>query len=323
MPTTASTYKRPMVILLSAVLALILLMLSFPDQGQWFITRYVVNSAPGYEKFIKKHPKSLFLEKASWRYVKLKNEPALFLDFAADFPKSPKREEALWTAAKKLRSAAVYAEYLQQFPEGKLAKAEGVNVNRLRISATVYKNEQKRAASLQYGKVVDPEGNTYRSIRLGGLTWTADNLKLTLKGSSRCFMDHEAYCQRFGKLYNWAGAQEACNSLGSGWRLPRLKEWEQLFRVYDQEGNFQKGSAKAFHALLKGGKSGFEVRGAGYFTPASGFAGAYYDSGFWTDTPMGSLEVYQMVFLGRNKLAYRAIAERDYALSCRCVQDSL
>ncbi|HOY18480.1 MAG TPA: FISUMP domain-containing protein [Haliscomenobacter sp.] len=323
MPITATSSNRPMVILLSAVLALILLMLSFPDQSQWLITRYMVNSSRGYEKYIETHPQSPFLEKASWRYVQLKNDPALFLDFAADFPNSPKREEALWTAAKKLRTAAVYAEYLQHFPEGKLAKAEGVNVNRLRISATVYKNEQKRATTLQYGKVVDLEGNTYRSIQLGGLAWTADNLNLYVKGLSSCFQHHNAYCRRFGKLYTWIGAQEACKRLGSGWRLPSLEEWEKLFRVYDQERNFQHGSAKAFNALLRGGKSGFEVRGAGYFTPESGFTGAYYDAGFWTNTPTVGLEAYQVLFLGRSKMAYHGFAAQGYALSCRCVRDSL
>ena len=215
----------------------------------------------------------------------------------------------------------MYAEYLKHYPEGELAKAEGANVNRIRISATAFYNEQKRQANLHYGKVVDEQGNAYRSIRLGKQTWLADNLKLWLRDEATCFMNDPRYCQRFGKLYTWAGAQEACQRLGAGWRLPSLADWEKMCLLFDPEGNLDKGSFKVFSALLKGGKSGFETRGAGYFTPDGGFMGVYYDAGFWTSTPLNPVEAYEIVFLGREKRAYKAIAEQNYRLSCRCVRD--
>lgn len=321
MPNIERTPKRPLVLWLSILLGLIVLILCFPSQSQWFITRTLVNSAEGYDQYIQNYPQSPYLDQASWRRARMKNDPVLYLDFAADFPKHPQRELALWTAAKKLRDPAVYAEYLKQFPEGGQAKAEGFNVNRLRISATVYNNEQKRLAGLNYGKVVDSEGHTYRSIQIGGLTWLADNLNLNVDGASSCFLNHEAYCDRFGKLYNWLGAQDACAKLGEGWRLPSLQEWEALCLNYDPAGNLDKGSAKVFQALLKGGKSGLEARGGGYFTPEGGFMGVYYDAAYWTSSPTNGLESYEIVFLGHEKRTFKAIAERAYALSCRCVRN--
>jgi hypothetical protein len=96
MPVIENSPNRSLVFFLSILLALIILFLSFPNQGQWFITRFVVNSALGYEQYIKNHPKSPYLEKASWRLAQTKEDPALYLDYAADFPKSPKREEAMF-----------------------------------------------------------------------------------------------------------------------------------------------------------------------------------------------------------------------------------
>lgn len=322
MPVIEYLPQRKFVFGLSVVLAFVVLTLAYPARTQWFITRNLVHSALGYEKYIQNYPQSPYLEKANWLRAKLKNDPALYLDFAADFPKSSHHEQALWAAAKMLRESAVYAEYLKHYPEGKLAKEDGVNLNRIRISATVYHNEQKRLARFQYGKVVDPQGNTYRSIRLGDQLWLADNLNMWLEDEAICFMNNSMYCQRFGKLYSWQGAQEACQLLGAGWRLPSLEDWEKLCLHYDPVGNLDQGSYKVFGALLKGGKSGFETRGAGYFTPEGGFMGVYYDAGFWTSTASNPIEAYEIFFLGREKRTFKAVAEQSYRLSCRCVQDN-
>lgn len=321
MPVAENAPNRSLVFWLSLLLVLIILFLSFPNQSQWFITRYLVNSALGYEQYLKNHPKSPYREKASWRLAQTKKDPALYLDFAADFPKNSKREEAMWTAARLLHTPAGYWEYFKNYPEAKYARDRGYKVNQLRVSALVFRDRQKRAAGLAYSKVSDKDGNSYRCIQLGKLTWLADNLNLHLKGTSACFQNQDAYCARFGKLYYFTGAQDACQRLGPGWRLPSEAEWEELFRMYDPISDLKKGSAKVFRALLRDGDSGFEVRGGGYFTPASGFTGVYYDASFWTSSTAGTAEASQIIFLGRNKEAYIGLAEKGFALSCRCVHD--
>ena len=91
MPNIERVPKRPLVLWLSILLGFIVLILSFPSQSQWFITRNLVNSAEGYERYIQKYPQSPHLQEARWQRARLKNDPVLYLDFAADFPKHPQR----------------------------------------------------------------------------------------------------------------------------------------------------------------------------------------------------------------------------------------
>jgi hypothetical protein len=142
MPVIENSPNRSLVFFLSVLLALIILFLSFPNQSQWFITRFLVNSPLGYEQYIKNHPKNPYLEKASWRLAQTKEDPALYLDYAADFPKSPKREEAMWTAARLLHTPAGYWEYFKNYPDAKYPRDRGYKVNQLRVSALVYRDRQ-------------------------------------------------------------------------------------------------------------------------------------------------------------------------------------
>lgn len=53
-----------------------------------------------------------------------------------------------------------------------------------------------------------------------GKHWTLANLNVEIPGSY-CYDEDPSKCERCGRLYIWAAAQEACGSLGSFWRLPR------------------------------------------------------------------------------------------------------
>lgn len=325
MSVVESNPNRTRVIWLSAALSFVVVLLSFPEQCQWFITRRLVNSELGYERYIRNHPKSAYLAEASWLRANLSDEAEFYLNFARDFPQHPERELALWRAAKTMRDPAVFAKYLRAFPEGKLAAEDGANVNSMRISVKVYEAELKRQSSLFYGKVLDFSGHSYRSIQLGGLTWLADNLKVSVPIESFCYLNLESLCQKYGALYSWKGAQKACAELGTGWRLPTLAEWEQLCKRYDPEMDFNVGSSKVYRAMIRGGNSGFEVRGSGYFTPQNNFLRLYYDAAFWTATgnPDAEFEAYEVAFISTGKRAFRASVDQDYGLSCRCVRDSL
>ena len=57
-----------------------------------------------------------------------------------------------------------------------------------------------------------------------GKQWTAYNLNVTAT-PSYCYDDAEANCRRYGRLYTWESARQACQSLGDGWRLPTDDEW--------------------------------------------------------------------------------------------------
>ena len=73
--------------------------------------------------------------------------------------------------------------------------------------------------------MTDPrDRETYRLVQLGGLLWTAENLRHGVPGST-CYEYRADNCRRLGRLYVLDVARAACPP---GWRLPSDLEWMAL-----------------------------------------------------------------------------------------------
>lgn len=69
------------------------------------------------------------------------------------------------------------------------------------------------------------DGQTYKSVSIGGRVWMAENLNYN-EPNSFCYEDDAYYCVKYGRLYSWPAAMSACPE---GWYLPSDADWETLF----------------------------------------------------------------------------------------------
>ena len=64
------------------------------------------------------------------------------------------------------------------------------------------------------------DGKSYKLQNVAGKMWMAQDLNYE-KSGSMCFNNEDANCTKYGRLYTFSSAQEACPS---GWRLPNRNE---------------------------------------------------------------------------------------------------
>ena len=168
----------------------------------------------------------------------------------------------------------------------------------------------------------DPrDGQTYRTVQIGNQIWMAENLNYRTEGSN-CYDDKPANCQKYGRLYTWEAAQNACPS---GWHLPSTAEFETLIATVGGEGVAAK--------VLKS-RSGWESDGNG--TDAYGFSalpagdrfnrgdfyGAGYGAYFWSATEFFSDNAYNMYLVYDSDYATVNFIDNGSGFSVRCLRDS-
>ena len=113
--------------------------------------------------------------------------------------------------------------------------------------------------SVNYGRVTDIDGNSYKTVIIGDMVWFAENLRVTrfqngdvipnvsdsaawasLTGPGMCsYRNNSSFdCPR-GKLYNFFVASDTRNPCPSGWRVPLLTDLYKLIFHLDPNANPQ------------------------------------------------------------------------------------
>jgi uncharacterized protein (TIGR02145 family) len=156
-----------------------------------------------------------------------------------------------------------------------------------------------------------------------GKEWTTANLNVNAS-PSYCYDDAETNCRRYGRLYTWASAQQACAMLRIGWRLPTDNAWRQMAKRYGgvSDEAADKGRA-AFKALSSGGTSGFNaVLGGNRFNGQ--YARLKEHGLYWTasDNDPSSAPFYNFG-LGGQALHRQPGSDgnKQMAMSVRCIRE--
>jgi uncharacterized protein (TIGR02145 family) len=170
----------------------------------------------------------------------------------------------------------------------------------------------------------------YRTRVIGTQTWMAENMNHAV-GTSKCYDNKPANCDKYGRLYDWATAKTVCPS---GWHLPSAEDWDILMRYVqtDNGGTYENGTDASIAGKYLKATSNWEENGNGEdkygFAALPGgighsdgyFSHAGYNGGWWSSSEDDSGYAYirgmgfNYEYAGRPTISY-------FLLSVRCVQD--
>lgn len=102
--------------------------------------------------------------------------------------------------------------------------------------------------SVMAGSMKDPrDGKKYKTVKIGNQEWMAENLNFNAD-ESFCYDNKPANCKKYGRLYTWQAALEACPE---GWHLPTREEFKDIYELAGREG--EKLKTKKGWAFDRGG----------------------------------------------------------------------
>jgi uncharacterized protein (TIGR02145 family) len=173
------------------------------------------------------------------------------------------------------------------------------------------------------------DGRTYRTVKIGGQTWMAQNLNYKPQtGESWCYENDTSYCEKYGRLYDWNTAKKICPNR---WKLPDSMEWITLLTTA--------GGKKIAGKTLKSKRGwngtdnyGFSALPGGYRDTDGDFKmflnteGKFKDAGdygnWWTATERPDGNAYNRYIGDHSGYLYEGNNVKGYGFSVRCVADS-
>lgn len=166
------------------------------------------------------------------------------------------------------------------------------------------------------------DGQSYDVVKIGGLTWMAENLNFETAGSF-CPEGDARNCKRLGRLYSWAEAKSVCPD---GWRLPTKEDFESLVTAQSSSQSRAGAALKSSDGWFKKGNGsdalGFRALPAGYRGADGKFDGIGGYAYFWSATEdtenRESNAFYLFLSFSSDAASINAFAKEDYR-SVRCV----
>lgn len=177
----------------------------------------------------------------------------------------------------------------------------------------------------------DRDGKTYKTVKIGNLWWTAENINYKTEGSL-CYGDDDSNCTKYGRLYKWDDATKACPN---GWRMPSKIEFDDLFVIVG--GRLSAGQVLKSTSGWKSDGNGRDAYGfsaipAGYWDEYDSYGLEGSNAYFWSSTVYehSDRSAYNMYMNysaehrypdGNYDEAHLASNYKRRGLSVRCVKD--
>lgn len=197
------------------------------------------------------------------------------------------------------------------------------------------------------------DGRDYKWVKIGTQTWMAENLAyLPTVSPSTTFSAFQPYYHiyeyegtdlkearngnyhRYGVLYNWEAANNACPP---GWHLPTDPEWKVLEKYLgmdaseaDKDDIRESGNAGLKLKSRSGwtlktangnNGSGFNALPGGYKYQIGGYYSKGYEAHFWTATPDQTVRSWNRTLYYASDGVRRSNQLRIYGYSVRCIRN--
>ncbi len=197
------------------------------------------------------------------------------------------------------------------------------------------------------GNMIDADGNTYLTVKIGTQEWMAENIRAThyrngdaipkitdnttwagLITGARCYYDNDSITNNpvYGALYNWYAVNDSRNLCPTGWHVPSDDEYGTLITYL---GGFiiaggQMKTTILFNSPNTGATntSGFSGRPGGDRNEDGSFGGTLHIIGnWWSTTENISNTAFVRTVGAYDSGIFREYPGKNYGGSVRCVRD--
>lgn len=166
------------------------------------------------------------------------------------------------------------------------------------------------------------DGQVYKIVTIGDQVWMAKNLNYEMAGSY-CYNNNASNCMRYGRLYTWDAAMNACPD---GWHLPTYDELVSL--IENASGQFLAGGVlkskdgwkKCRHCDIAADMYGFFALPTGIMNEDVSFEKIFEYGFLWSATETESNQIPYMGFVNNSSVAMLLLGNKNKGLSVRCIK---
>ena len=129
-------------------------------------------------------------------------------------------------------TVAAFEKYIESFGDTVILSSDSLPSSSSTPVEDLSSSSAKTNAGSEYDATANTlkdlrDGKTYKTVKIGNQVWMAENLNYETNNSF-CYNEAAEYCAKYGRLYQWATAVDACPT---GWHLPASAEFDTLFKA--------------------------------------------------------------------------------------------